>query len=152
VIFEQLFSVYKQYGFVPQDKTQIDLENFLAAQYDQHQQTIDDFIDENGELPFSGNEFSEYDVVLLGNMGKPFFCARIPGLIYLIQTIGTSPWFYANYLSGGVSGSISGYGYAMELVIWIGWFLLPPHNGINRGLFSTHFGGFTLKATIETGL
>jgi len=58
-IFEQLLLVYKQYGFVPQNKTLDDLFEYLEEQYNENEELIDECHDTYG----FGNTSAEYHLL-----------------------------------------------------------------------------------------
>ena len=145
----QYMAVLQQFNVIPQDKTISDLELFLQDQYNQHQQTIEDYIDQQGESP-GGDYFLL--AALVGTMAKPFHCLRIPSIVYLIDSIGGDQYFRADYtcLNYDQHGSYRGHGrYAMDIYIWLGVFVPPVHNGINIGLSMARFCGVCFEGHID---
>ena len=127
----QHFTVLKQYGLIPQDKTQDDLSNFYADQYIQNKQISKEFEKHAEKLTFkSGSSHIFHNAVIWGEIYAPFFCFRIPFISYVINSDnGGEIEIEVEDMYIPLSGNRY---FDMFIFIWVGMFFPPVRNGINH--------------------
>ena len=137
----QHIAVLQQYGLIPQDKTQDDLENFFAEQIEQNQQISKKYekhIEQstsNDPQPGDGGTF--YNAEISGVVYAPFFAFRIPAFAYIINSDygGEIKILLTDY-----EINLDGNRYFdMFIFIWAGIFVPPLKNFMNR--INRAFGG-----------
>jgi len=131
----QRFSIMQQYGLIPQGRTQADFKIFLAEQYKQTK--IIKNLDRQ-QINTANSRSKFFNVFISGEVYAPFFCSRIPFLLYVIRSdnggnivVENEDWVIP--LSGNQL-------FDMFMCIWIGIFLPPLINGnnhIDREFFGT---------------
>ena len=135
--YEHCLTIMQQYDLVPKDKTQDDLENFLA---DQYQQINEDF-EKHKDLEISKENGHFFEsAIISGEVYAPFFCFRIPMLFYAINS-GNGGDIYIELQDYCVSLDGNQH-FNMVIYIWLGIFSPPLRNGrnyINRGFGGTAF-------------
>lgn len=137
---EQLLTVYKQYEFIPQNKTLDDLEIFMEDLYNQDEELIEESLD------IYGSESGEYHYLchIHGKVFYSFYCSRIPISFTYINAPnhgGWLRWFSWDEDEGGYEYDLDDY--TWTAVIYLGVWFLPVRNGWNA--LPKRFIGYTLE-------
>ena len=139
VAAEIVFEICQEYGIIPGNKTQNELEDFLTAQYNQHQEEIDGYHDEYGaNMTY---HWQGGPAFITGVISRLFVVSfRVPYIYYMIESPLGGFITYHSFSSMDTGYEVGNY-FAMELLIFIGVFVPPLHIGLN--LLPSAFFGYT---------
>ena len=134
--------VYQYWDIIPEGEDLEDLSGILYDLYLEYQELIEDCHDEYGLEEYG----HEYICHVDGILDSSFVCFRIPGIYYFINTDRGS----LNYISYVSWNSDSYFGpMGLELLIYIGVWAPPCHNGYNY--LTRVFYGFTYLLYYDFG-
>lgn len=127
LVYEELFEVYKDYEFVPENKTTEDLSEFFEKVYEDNEEEIEDFLEEYG---LEAEEY--YDCHMHGRVFYSFNCVKVPLLFLHIYSPngGWLQWYSYSSGEGGYEGCTQRT-YTWTTWGWIGLWFPYLHNDWN---------------------